>query len=63
MTRLRVDLATALGDTAVEAEALAKAALLSGPVGGRAVLGELGGLLVHDDGQVEKVGPISARAL
>jgi FAD:protein FMN transferase len=55
--------ATALGDTAVEAEALAKAALLSGPAGGRDVLAELGGLLVHDDGQVETVGPISARSL
>ena len=55
--------ATALGDTAVEAEALAKAALLSGPVGGRAVLAELGGLLVHDEGEVELVGPIGARAL
>lgn len=55
--------ATALGATAVEAEALAKAALLSGPSGGRAVLAELGGLLVHDDGRVETVGPISARAL
>jgi FAD:protein FMN transferase len=53
--------ATALGDTAVEAEALAKAALLSGPDGGRAVLAERGGLLVHDDGMVETVGPLSAR--
>jgi FAD:protein FMN transferase len=55
--------ATALGDTAVEAETLAKAALLSGPDGGRSVLAELGGLLVHDDGTVETVGPISARRL
>lgn len=55
--------ATALGDTAVEAETLAKAALLAGPAGGRAVLAELGGLLVHDDGRVETVGPIGARAL
>jgi thiamine biosynthesis lipoprotein len=55
--------ATALGDTALEAEALAKAALLSGSVGGRAVLAELGGLLIHDDGQVETVGPIGARPL
>jgi FAD:protein FMN transferase len=53
--------ATALGDTAVEAETLAKAALLSGPDGGRAVLTERGGLLVHDDGRVETVGPLSAR--
>jgi thiamine biosynthesis lipoprotein len=55
--------ATALGDTAVEAEAVAKAALLSGPDDGRAVLSERGGLLVHDDGRVEKVGPLSARRL
>jgi len=53
--------ATALGDTAVEAETLAKAALLSGPDGGRAILTERGGLLVHDGGRVETVGPLSAR--
>jgi thiamine biosynthesis lipoprotein len=53
--------ATALGDTAVEAETLAKTALLSGPEGGRAVLGDRGGLLVHDSGQVETVGPLAAR--
>lgn len=50
---------TALGDTAVEAEALSKAALLSGPEGGREVLAERGGLLVHDSGRVEPVGPLS----
>ncbi len=55
--------ATALGDTAVEAEALAKAALLSGPVGGREVLAGLGGLLVDDEGRVEAVGPIGVRIL
>lgn len=54
---------TALGDTAVEAETLAKAALLSGPGAGRTVLAELGGLLVHDDGEVETVGPLVVRAL
>ena len=53
--------ATALGETAVEAETLAKAALLSGPEGGRAILAERGGLLVHDSGRVETVGPLSAR--
>ncbi len=53
--------ATALGDTAVEAETFAKAALLSGPEGGREVLSERGGLLVHDGGRVETVGPLSAR--
>jgi thiamine biosynthesis lipoprotein len=53
--------ATALGDTAVEAETYAKAALLSGPEGGRQVLTERGGLLVHDDGKVETVGPLAAK--
>lgn len=52
--------ATALGDTAVEAETLAKAALLSGPEGGREVLAERGGLMVHDDGRIETVGPLAA---
>ena len=51
--------ATALGDTALEAETLSKAALLSGPEGGRQLLGERGGLLVHDSGRVELVGPLS----
>jgi thiamine biosynthesis lipoprotein len=48
--------ATALGRTTVEAEALAKAALLSGPAGARELLAERGGLVVHDSGQVEPVG-------
>jgi thiamine biosynthesis lipoprotein len=52
---------TALGDTAVEAETFAKAALLSGPDGGRAILAERGGLLVHDNGRIETVGPFAAR--
>ena len=52
--------ATALGDTAVEAETLAKAALLSGPEGARGLLAEHGGLLVHDNGEVEPVGPLAA---
>jgi FAD:protein FMN transferase len=51
--------ATALGDTTVEAETLSKAALLAGPEGGREILAELGGLMVHDDGRVETVGPIA----
>jgi thiamine biosynthesis lipoprotein len=53
--------ATALGDSAVEAETLSKAALLSGPERGREVLAERGGLLVHDDGRVEPVGPLSVK--
>lgn len=51
--------ATALGDTALEAETRAKAALLSGPLEGRRILAEKGGLIVHDDGEVERVGPIA----
>ena len=53
--------ATALGDTAVEAETLSKAALLSGPERGREFLAELGGLLVHDDGHIETVGPLAVK--
>jgi thiamine biosynthesis lipoprotein len=51
--------ATALGDTAVEAETLSKAALLSGPEAGREVLADRGGLLIHDSGRVELVGPLA----
>jgi FAD:protein FMN transferase len=47
--------ATALAPTAMEAEALAKAALLSGPAGARRILAG-GGILVHDDGRSEAVG-------
>jgi thiamine biosynthesis lipoprotein len=49
--------ATALAPTTLEAEALAKAALLRGPAGARRVLGRRGGVLVHDDGAVESIGP------
>ncbi len=55
--------ATALGDTAVEAETLSKAALLSGPRGARETLAERGGLIVHDDGRVEPIGPLSVATL
>jgi len=48
--------ATALAPSALEAEALAKAALLSGPKAGRRLLrARHGGVLVHDDGAVELV--------
>jgi thiamine biosynthesis lipoprotein len=48
--------ATALAPTALEAEALAKAALLSGPAAGRRLLrARFGGVLVHDDGTVVRV--------
>jgi FAD:protein FMN transferase len=53
--------ATALGDTALEAETLAKAALLSGPEGGAALLARRGGLLVLDDGEVIKCGLLRGR--
>ncbi len=53
--------ATALAPTAAEAETLAKAALLSGPDGARRFLGDHGGLVVHEDGELEPVGPISVR--
>ncbi len=52
--------ATALADTALEAETLSKAALLSGPEGGRELLADRGGFLVHDNGWVELVGPLAA---
>jgi thiamine biosynthesis lipoprotein len=41
--------ATALAPTALEAETLAKTALLSGPVAARTLLAARGGVLVHDD--------------
>jgi thiamine biosynthesis lipoprotein len=46
---------TALAPTALEAEALAKAALLSGPRGARKWLKQHGGLLITDDGDVHFV--------
>jgi hypothetical protein len=49
--------ASALGIDGIEAEALATAALLSGPLAGRRVLRERGGLLVHERGDVELVEP------
>ena len=48
--------ATALAPSALEAEALAKAALLSGPAAGRRLLrAHHGGVLVHEDGAVDPV--------
>ena len=52
---------TALGDSALEAETLAKWALLSGPAGARRVLERHGGLVVHDDGDVELMGAMTSR--
>jgi thiamine biosynthesis lipoprotein len=48
--------ATALAPTALEAETLSKLALLTGPAGARSALAEHGGLVVHDDGDVELIG-------
>jgi thiamine biosynthesis lipoprotein len=54
--------ATALAPTALDAEALAKAALLSGPVAGQRLLRAChGGVLIHDDGEVEAVDALPAR--
>ena len=55
--------ATAAAPTTLEAETLSKRALLSGPAGARALLAEHGGLIVHDDGESETLGPIKARPL
>lgn len=51
--------ATALGITALEAETLSKMALLLGPEGARRVLSEHGGVVIHDDGTAETIGPLS----
>jgi FAD:protein FMN transferase len=49
---------TALGGTALEAETLSKLALLGGADAARRALAEYGGLIVHDDGAVERIGPL-----
>jgi thiamine biosynthesis lipoprotein len=48
--------ATAIATTTLEAETLAKMALLSGAAGARRALAPGGGLFVHADGKVERVG-------
>ena len=53
--------ATALGESALEAETLSKMALLGGPDAARRVLAEHGGVIVHDSGEVETVGPLEDR--
>jgi FAD:protein FMN transferase len=50
--------ATAVADNALEAEVLAKTALLSGPGGARRLLHRRGGVLQHDSGRVEVVSPV-----
>lgn len=54
--------ATAIGRTAVEAEALAKAALLGGPRGGRRVLAAQGGVLIAEDGSVDVIPALALMA-
>jgi FAD:protein FMN transferase len=54
--------ATAVARTGVEAETLAKTALLSGPARGLRVLEPEGGALVLDDGEVLLAGPLRERA-
>ena len=55
--------ATAVASTGVEAEMLAKTALLLGPERGLRVLEPAGGALVLDDGRVMVAGPLRARAV
>jgi thiamine biosynthesis lipoprotein len=50
--------ATALAPSALEAETLSKLALLTGPAGARRALDEHGGIVVHDNGDVELIGPL-----
>ena len=52
---------TALGASALEAETLSKMALLLGPDKARSVLNGQGGVIVHDDGSYETIGPIEGR--
>jgi thiamine biosynthesis lipoprotein len=54
---------TALAPSTLKAETFAKAALLSGAEGARRVLAVGGGVIVHDDGDVELVGPVRAAAM
>ncbi len=53
---------TAIAPSAVEAETLAKIALLSGPRAAREVLARHGGVTFDEDGRMERIGPAAARA-
>jgi thiamine biosynthesis lipoprotein len=55
--------ATALAPTTLEAETLAKMALLLGPSGARRALRTRGGAIVHDDGRVELIGRLKHEPL
>jgi FAD:protein FMN transferase len=48
---------TALAPTTLEAETLAKTALLSGPAAARRLLADAGGVAIHAAGEVEPIGP------
>ena len=52
---------TALGGSALEAETLSKLALLAGADAARRALAEHGGLIVHESGAVEPIGPLEGR--
>jgi thiamine biosynthesis lipoprotein len=53
---------TAVAATALDAEVLAKTAMLSGPGRARTLVARRGGVLQHDDGRVEIVaGPPAVR--
>lgn len=55
--------ATALAPTALEAETLAKAALLAGPTHAARILRRHGGLAVREDGEVERFGCLRPRTV
>ena len=55
--------ATALAPTALEAETLAKTALLSGRARARELLSRHGGLVVREDGEVETFGRLRPRVV
>ena len=54
--------ATALAPTALEAETLAKTALLLGPDHGHALLARHGGALILDDGELVLAGDLDSDA-
>jgi FAD:protein FMN transferase len=54
--------ATAVGRSGLEAEVLAKVALLRGPRGARPALAALGGVLVHEDGAIEVIPALQRAA-
>jgi thiamine biosynthesis lipoprotein len=55
--------ATALAPSALEAETLAKTAMLLGARGARQILRARGGAIVHEDGRVELIGPLRLEPL